>query len=150
MNIDPRTRATFSDIDLIIREAERIVIGHENMAEFSFDNNKGAALDKVVRKAISKREEERIQSKPGLSPPRLRADLLDALEQLKSADAPSHVAYYALEHSKDPILTTARRDNTQFALANVWIEQNLRVIPQHHPESKHYTGIPYPAYSPAA
>ena len=60
LNIDPRNRVIFSNINAIIRKAKRIVIRDENIDKFSLNNNKGPALDKVVRKAVIKREEERI------------------------------------------------------------------------------------------
>ncbi|KAE9961714.1 hypothetical protein EG327_003256, partial [Venturia inaequalis] len=69
INIDPRVRSTFNKVELIIAESERIVIGNENMALFSLDSYKGSALDRIVNRTISKRNEAIANKKPSLAKP---------------------------------------------------------------------------------
>ncbi|KAE9961091.1 hypothetical protein EG327_007531 [Venturia inaequalis] len=69
INIDPRVHSIFNKVELIIAESERIVIGNENMALFLLDSYKGSALDRIVNRTVSKRNEAMADEKPGLAKP---------------------------------------------------------------------------------
>ncbi|KAE9961046.1 hypothetical protein EG327_009295, partial [Venturia inaequalis] len=126
MNIDPRVRSTFNKVELIIAESERIVIGNENMALFSLDSYKGSALDRIVNRTVSKRNEAMADEKPGLAKPQLRANILECLEVLRSTDASRSIAFYAAAESSDPAIVAARKDVKQYALLNEWIYNNFQ------------------------
>ena len=120
LHIRPTIRSTFSNINLIIAEAERIVLGNENMDMFTLGSKATAGIERIVKKTVAARSEG-TGLKGMLGPAKLRPDLIEALERLNLNKIPKSVAQHSLSISNDPVFIAARGDNLQLALATNYI-----------------------------
>jgi hypothetical protein len=127
LEIKVSDRSTYADTGKIIKEAEKIVVGLEDMLTFTLDGKPtGSGLEKVVKKTVAVRNESNTsKDSKAQGPAQLQDDFCEALERLKLTRVGRSIAQHAVATSTDPAYISARGNGEQFALATNYINTHF-------------------------
>lgn len=117
---------TYNNIGKIIKEAKRIINGNKEMEAFTLDKGSDKDIARIVKKSITKRNENLVSNKrQGVTPATLDANLLERLEKLSLNSVSREVAYTAMSYTHDPVFLITKTDAEQFALVTTYINKHF-------------------------